>query len=116
MSKQKAEELSSSDCQSELASRRPAPGNLFDDGLETQGTTGELAAQSCRHFGSTEGRLADATVVAVVTSLQQPSGLHRCPAKGSVPTESAASSGAAARSISLVNMSGPLCGMLMALL
>jgi hypothetical protein len=36
--KRKAEELSSSDC------RRPAPGHLFDDGPEAQGTTGELAA------------------------------------------------------------------------
>jgi hypothetical protein len=38
LSKQKAEELTSSDCPSEPASRRPAPGRLFDDGPEAQGT------------------------------------------------------------------------------
>ena len=56
----KAEELSNTDCTSEPASPRPAPGHLFDDGAEAQGTTGELAG---------------------VASLQQPSGLHKPKAK-----------------------------------
>jgi hypothetical protein len=46
--KRKAEELSSQDCTTEPATRRPAPGHLFEDGTEAQGTTGELAAQSSR--------------------------------------------------------------------
>jgi predicted Rossmann fold nucleotide-binding protein DprA/Smf involved in DNA uptake len=49
-SKRKAEELSSSDYPSEPASLRPAPGHLFDDGPEAQGTTGELAALGSRQL------------------------------------------------------------------
>ena len=36
VSKRKAYELSNSDCLSEPASRRPAPGHLFDDGPRAQ--------------------------------------------------------------------------------
>ena len=75
--KRKAEELSNSECTSEPASRRPAPGHLFDGGPEVQGTTDELAAQSTRQLRSAKGRLAYATVVAGVASLQKPSWLHK---------------------------------------
>jgi hypothetical protein len=111
VSKRKAEELSSSDSPSEPTSRRPAPGHLFVDGLEAQGTTGELAAQSSWQFGSTEGGLASATVVAGVASLQQPSVPHKSEAKGSDSSAPAASPEAATRRMSLVNVSGPLCSM-----
>ena len=84
---------------------------MFDDGPEAQGTTGELAAQSSRQLGPTESGLAYATVVAGVASPQQPSGPHKSTAKGTVPTEPAASSEAAARRMSLGDMSDPLCGM-----
>ena len=90
--KRKAEEISNPDCTTEPASRRPAPGHLFEDGPEVQGTTGELAAQSSRQLGSAEGRLAYAMVVAGVASLQKPSGPHKSPANVSVPAEPAASS------------------------
>ena len=96
VSKRKADELSNSDCPSEPASRRPASGHLFDDGPEAQGTTGEIAAQSSRQLGPTEGGLAYATVVAGVASPQQPSGQHKSTTKGAVLTEPAASSEAAA--------------------
>jgi len=85
--KRKAQELSNQDCTTEPASRRPAPGHLFEDGPQVQGTTGELAAQSSRQLGSAEGRLAYAMVVAGVASLQKPSGPHKSTAKGSVPAE-----------------------------
>ena len=104
-------ELSGSDCASEPANRRPAPEHPFDNGPKAQGPTGEQAAQNSRQFSLTEGRVAYATVVAGVASLQQPSGLHKSSAKDPVPTESAASSEAAPRRMSLVDMSGPLCGM-----
>jgi hypothetical protein len=55
--------------------------------------------------------VAYARVVAVVASLQQPSGRHKSPAKGSDPTEHAASSEAATRRMSLRDMSRLLCGM-----
>jgi hypothetical protein len=61
--KRKAEEFSSSDCPSEQASRRPAPGHLFADGPTAQGPTGEQAAQCSRQLGPTEGGPAYAVVV-----------------------------------------------------
>jgi len=79
---QKAEELSNSDCTSEPASSRPAPGNLFDDGPEIQGTTGELDAKSRRKIGSAEGRLQYTTVVAGVASMQKPGEPHKSTANG----------------------------------
>jgi hypothetical protein len=111
LSKRKAEELSSSDCPSEPASRRHAPGHLFDDGPEAQGTTCELAALGSRQLGPTEGRLACATVVAGVASSQQSSGPHKSPAKGIDHSAPAASPEADTRRMSLGDMSGPLCGM-----
>ena len=63
VSKRKAEDLSRSDCPSEPASRRPAPGFLFGDG-PAEGTTDELAAKSSRQLGLTEGGLACSVVVA----------------------------------------------------
>jgi hypothetical protein len=86
VSKRKAEELSSSDSPSELASRRPALGHLFDNRPEAQGTTGELAAQSSSQLGPTESGLAYAKVVAGVASLQQPSEPHKSAAKGPDPS------------------------------
>jgi hypothetical protein len=109
-SKQKADELSSSDRPSEPASRRHAPGHLVVDGPEAQDTTGELAAQSSRQLGPTEGGLVYAAVVAGVASPHQPSGTHKSEAKGGASAEPAASSEAAPRRMSLVDMSGPLCG------
>jgi hypothetical protein len=47
VSTRKAKEFSSSDC------HLPEPGNLFVDGSEAQGTTGELASQSSRQLGPT---------------------------------------------------------------
>lgn len=110
MNKRKAEELSISDCPSEQARRCPAPGHLFDDRHVAQGTTGEIGAQSRRQLDPTYGGLAYATVVAGVAGLQQPSGPHKSPTKGSDSTESATSSEGATRRMSLVDMSGPLCG------
>jgi hypothetical protein len=109
--KRKAEELSNPDCTTEAASRRPAPGHLFEDGTEVQGTTGELTAQSSWQLGSAEGRLAYATVVAGVASLQKPSGPHKSTAHGLVPAEPTASPETAFRLMSLGDMSRPLCGM-----
>jgi hypothetical protein len=111
LSKRKAEELSSSDCPSEPASRRPAPGHLFDDGPEAQGTTGELAALSSRQLGPTVGGLVYAAVAVGVASPQQPSGPHKSTAKGAYHSAPAASSEADTRRMSLGGMSGPLCGM-----
>jgi hypothetical protein len=68
--KRKAEEFSSQDCTTDPNTRCPVPEHLFEDGPEAQGTTGELADQRSRHLGSAEGRLAYATVVARVASLQ----------------------------------------------
>jgi hypothetical protein len=110
VSKRKADELSSSDCPSEPASRRHAPGHLFVDGPEAQDTTGELAAQGSRQLGPTEGGLAYAAVLAGVASPHQPSGTHKSEAKGSASAEPAASPEVAPRRMSLVYMSGPLCG------
>jgi hypothetical protein len=111
VSKRRAEELSSSDYPSEPANRSPAPGHLFGDGPEARGTTGEIAAQSSPQLGPTEGGLAYATTVAGVASLQQPSGPHKSTAKGSIPTEHAASPETAARRMSHVDKSGILGGM-----
>jgi hypothetical protein len=61
-----------------------------------QRTTGELAVQSNRQVGPTEGGLAYAVVVAWRANPQQPSGPHKPPAT---------------RRISLGDMSGPLCDM-----
>jgi hypothetical protein len=96
---------------SQPASRRPAPGNPFVDGLEAQGTTGELAAQSSRQLGLTEGGLPYAAVIVGYAGQQQPSGTRKPPAMGSDYSEPAASSEAAHRRMSLGDMSGPLCGM-----
>jgi hypothetical protein len=76
VSKREAEELSSSDCPSEPAIKGPAPGHLFGDGPEAQGTTGEPDAQSSRQIGPTVDKLAYATVVAGFDSLHQSSGPH----------------------------------------
>jgi hypothetical protein len=91
VSKRKAEELSSSECPSEPASRHPAPGHLLSDGPTAQGTMAELAAQSSWHLGLTEGGLVHAAVVAWHAD-PQPSGQHKSPAKGSDHTEPTASS------------------------
>jgi hypothetical protein len=109
--KRKSEELPNQDCTTEPVSRRPAPGGLFEHGPEAQGTTGELAAQSSRQLGSSEGRLAYATVVAGVASQQKPSGPHKSTAEGSVSAEHPASRETAIRRMYLGDMSGPLCGM-----
>ena len=109
--KRKAEELSNPDCTTEPASCRPAPGHLFEDGPEVQDTTGELAAQSRRQLGSAGGKMAYATMVAGVASLQMPSGPHKSTANGSVPAEPGASPETAIRRMSFGDMSGPLCGM-----
>ena len=111
VSKRKVDEVSSLDCPSETARRRPAPGHLFEDLPETEGTTGEIAAQSSRKLGPTDGCLTYATVVAGIRSPQQKSGTLKSKAKGTVPTEPAASSEAATRRMSLTDMSGLLCGM-----
>jgi len=111
VSKRKAEELSRPDCPSEPATRRPAPGHLFSDGAVVQGTKDELAAQSSRQLGSTEGGLAYSAVVAGRSDLQQPSGAHKSQAKSSDHTEHTASSAAATRLMSLGVMSRPMCGM-----
>jgi len=91
VSKRKAEELSSSDCPSEPASRRPAPGYLLGGRPTAQGTMSEQAAQSSQQIGSTEGGLAYAAVVAGRADPQQPSGPRKSSAKGSDHTEPAAS-------------------------
>lgn len=90
VSQRKAEGISSSDCSSKPAGRRPAPVHLFDDRPEVQGTTGEIAAQSRWQLRPTKGGLAYAAVVAWVASLQWSSGPNKSPVKGSDHTESAA--------------------------
>jgi hypothetical protein len=107
----KDEKLSSQDCTTEPATRRPATGRPFEVGPEAQGTKGELAAQSSRQLGSAEGRLAFATVVAGVASLQKPSGLHKSTANGTAPAEPAASTEGAMRRMYLGDISGQLSGM-----
>jgi hypothetical protein len=111
VNRRKGEEISSSDCPSEPASRCPEPAHLFGDGPAALGTTDELAAESSRQLGSTEGGLAHAEVVAGCTGTQQPSGPHKPSAKGSDHTELAASSEVATGRMSVGDMSGPLCGM-----
>jgi hypothetical protein len=108
LSKRKAEGLSSSDCPSEPASRRPAPEHLFDDGPEA---LGELAALGSRQLDPTEGGLVRAAMAAGDASPQQPSGTHKSTAKGAYHSAPAVSSEADARRMSLGDMSGPLCGM-----
>jgi hypothetical protein len=90
LGKRKVEELPSQDCVTEPDTRRPAPGHPLEDVPETQGTTGELAAKSSRQLGSTEGRLAYATVVAGVASLHKPCGPHMSAANGTALAEPAA--------------------------
>jgi hypothetical protein len=99
MSKGKADELSSSNGLSEPASHCPAQGNLFGEGPMARSSMGELAAESSRQLGQTEGGLAYATVVAGRTGPQQPSVPHKPPAKGSDHYELAASSEAATRHV-----------------
>jgi hypothetical protein len=111
VSKRKAAEISSSGCPSEPASRRHAPSHMFGDGPRAQDNTDEGAAQGSRQPDPTGGGLSYSSVVAGTTGLQQTSGPHKSKAKGSNPTEPAASSEAATRRMSLVDMSGPLCGM-----
>jgi hypothetical protein len=111
VSKRKAAEISSSDCPSEPASRRPAPSHLFDDGPGAQENTDEGAAQSSRQPGPTGSGLSNSSAVAGTTGQQLASGPHKSTAKGSNPTEPAASTEAATRRMSLLDMSGPLCGM-----
>ena len=111
MNRRKGEELSSSDCPSEPASRCPEPAHLFGDGPAALGTTDELAAESSQQLGSTEGGLAHAEVVARCTSTQQQSRPHKPSAKGSDHTEPAASSEVATGHMSVGDMSRSLCGM-----
>jgi hypothetical protein len=94
-----------------VSSCRPEPGHLLDGGPEASGTRGELAFQSSRQLGATEGRLAFPKMVVGVASLQKPSGPHKSTAKSSVPNEHAASSETAAWRMSLIGMSGTLSSM-----
>jgi hypothetical protein len=112
LGKGNAEELPNQDCVTEPAIRRPAPGHPLEDGPDRQGTTGELAAQSSRKLGSTEGRLAYGTVVARVASLHNPSGPQMSAANSTAPAEPAASTEVANRRMYLGDVSGPMCGML----
>jgi len=66
--------------------------------MQSRGTGRTLLSPS-------EGRLSYATVVAEATNLQLQSGTHTSVAKDSVSSE------AAPRRMSLVDVSGPLCGM-----
>jgi hypothetical protein len=111
LGKRKAGELSSSNCPSEHASRRPAPGHLFDDGPEAQGTKGELAALGIRQLGQTEGGLVYAAVAAGVASTQEPSGPHKSAAKRADHSTPATSFEVDTRRMSLEDISGPLCCM-----
>jgi hypothetical protein len=86
----------------EPVSRRPVARHLFTDGP---------AAQTSRQLGSTEGGLVYASVEVWRAGLQQLSGLHKSPAKGSDHTEPAASSEVDTRHMSLKDMSRLLCGM-----
>jgi hypothetical protein len=107
-SKRKAADNSTDSATDEPASRRPAPGHLVSEETEVQDATGEQAAQSSRQLGAAEGRLAYATLVAGVASLQMSSGPRKSTANGSALAESAASPEAATRRMSLEDMSGPL--------
>jgi len=69
----KSEEISSSDCPFEPASRHHAPGHLFVTDPRPR-PADEPAAQNSRQLGSTEGGLAYAALVAWGAVLQQPSG------------------------------------------
>jgi hypothetical protein len=109
--KRKTDELSSSGWSSESASHRSATGNQLDLGPEAQDTTGELAATSIRQLSVSEGGLPYSAVVAGYASPQQPTGTHKPPAMGSDHSESAASSEATHRRMSLGDVSGPLCDM-----
>ena len=112
VSKGKADELSSSDGLSKPASHCPAQGDLFGEGPTAQSSMGELAAESSRQLGLTEGGLAYATVVAGRTGPQQTSVPHKPPAKGSDHYELTASSEAATRHIFQRHVrASPLCVM-----
>jgi len=110
VSQRKVDELSSSDSLSEPASH-PAPGHLFGDRPMAQGSTGILVAESSRQLRPSKDRLLYDVLVAWHTSPQQPSGPHETPAKGSDISEPTTSTERATRSISLGDISGPLCGM-----
>jgi hypothetical protein len=110
VSQRKADELSSSDSLSEPVSC-PAPRHLFGDRPVAQGYTGKLAAKSNRQLRPSKGGLVYDALVAQHTSLQQLSGRHETPAKGSDLSEPTTSTEAATRCISLRDVSGPLCGM-----
>jgi hypothetical protein len=81
VSKRKVDELSSPDDLSEPSSRHPVQGNLFSEGPTAQSSTRDLAAESSRQIGPTEGGLAYA-VAARHTGPQQPNGPQKPPAKG----------------------------------
>ena len=104
--KRTADELPNSDGPSEPAGRCPAPGHVFGDGPASLGSTSELAAESSRQLGRTDGAL-----VAGRAGPQRPYGQHKPQAKGSEHTEPAASSEAVPRRMTLGDMFGPLCGM-----
>jgi hypothetical protein len=100
--------LFSSDGRSEPAGRCPSPRHLFHDGPASLGSMGELAADSSRQLGPTDGRLAYAAVVAGRAGPQQSNGPHKPKAKGSDHSEPPASSEAATRRMSLGDMFGPV--------
>jgi hypothetical protein len=72
--KRKAVELLGSGALDKPASRGQATDQPSERRSEGHGATGEQAAQSSRQLGSAEGRLAYATVLAGVASLQERSG------------------------------------------
>jgi len=112
VSKRKANELSSSDGLSEPTSHCPVQGNLFGEGPTAQSSTGELDAERSRQLRPIEGGLAYAVVVAGRTGPQQPSGLHKPPAKVSDHYELTASSEAATRHVLRRHVRAlPLCVM-----
>jgi hypothetical protein len=104
--KRKAEELSSSDCSSGPAIRRPALNPL--DGLSAPGTSGE-AAGSCKPLAGKDGP-AYAAVVAGYANPQQSSAPSKPSAKVLDNSKLFVSSEAASRRMS-TDKSGPLVGM-----
>jgi hypothetical protein len=109
--KRTADKLSSSDGPSEPTGRCPAPGHLFGEGPASLGAMGELAADSSRQLGPTDGGLAYVAVVVGCAGPQQPNGPHKTKAKVSDHSEPATSSEAAITRMSLGDMFRPLCGM-----
>jgi hypothetical protein len=103
--KKRVENLPTDGATGEPASRRPAPGHLIEGEPDVLGATGERTAQSSRQLGSAEGRLAYATVVTGIASLQMST------ANGSASAEPAASPEATFRRLSFEDKSGPLYGM-----